>query len=74
MAQPFSRSFLRKTLNERHSDSTTYRKECKCHPVWIPKGCWKMLYDPLWLGLTRKDEVAIVSGNCTAGAFLMEDR
>ena len=37
-------------------------KECKCHPVWIPKGCWKMLYDSIWLGLTHKGEVAIVSG------------
>ena len=48
-------------------------KECKCHPVWILKGCWKMLYDPLWLGLTRKGEVAIIS--CNVGIFShMEDR
>ena len=27
------------------------------------EGYWNMLYDLLWLGLTRKGEVAIMSGH-----------
>ncbi len=52
------------------------RKECKCHPVWIPKGGRKMLCSPLRLGLTRKDEVAIVSGHelyCRSNRWRTDD-
>lgn len=37
--------------------------KCKYHLVWISKEGWKMLYDPFWLGLTCKGEVAIVLGH-----------
>ena len=41
-------------LNELHSDSTTYRGEVQVSSGMDSKGGREMLYDPLWLGLTRK--------------------
>ena len=40
--------YRRAGLNEEHSDSTTYKGEVQVSSGMDSKGCWKMLYDPLW--------------------------